>query len=513
MSLSKQFKNLYEVKILLEVSSGKENALIKKMFVIVDDLYKSGVSKAMIEFHNDNPRLVNSFKSHAKNNINNKNLIEEYQNLLSEYIRGEKINFDSDPRMSSVRELVDKYHPTVDFGDNPNLYAFMVLSEYVFSIYLLFYIFEDIDPTNNMKYGNWLVDSVFYNEAQWNRFDFSLYAFSQRRSTRYRIINFEGEFFEDIPKIKSYLETYHKAKEKNILPNDLKDITNIKSYESDGKEYTSPISIIKAISMNYDPEGINENEDVFEIIDEKLEYGVDYDIMGKEDGYILYEPLTQKAMSYMGVGTEWCTTYGEYCTNKKYRDRTPIEYDDLIILIHGETREQLQFHVDSEQYMDAMDEPIDIVSFLFEHPNLFRLLMGEHPNLLRDFMYEGKYQEEFISSTMLHDPFSDTIFLEWLKNEDPSTFRDREIDQRTFKLKFEELDNPYMLAFSLDDLKEDIGEDGSSDDDFLNKYFETSTTYLTEFDDHIKVELSKEFTKKFILEYYEVYDFKLYFYL
>ena len=47
----------------------------------------------------------------------------------------------------------------------------------------------------------------------------------------------------------------------------------------------------------------------------------DYELLHSGENWLFYRPLTQKGASYLGYSTEWCTTWGEYCLNKKNRDR------------------------------------------------------------------------------------------------------------------------------------------------------------------------------------------------
>ena len=82
-------------------------------------------------------------------------------------------------------------------------------------------------------------------------------------------------------------------------------------------------------------------------------------------------PLTQKARSYLGANTEWCTTYGEYCLNDDYKYRTPVNYDNLWILINeDDQKEKYQFHFGTEQFMD-----INLSTFLFEHEEVHEFFM------------------------------------------------------------------------------------------------------------------------------------------
>jgi len=101
----------------------------------------------------------------------------------------------------------------------------------------------------------------------------------------------------------------------------------------------------------------------------------DYEILHDGDEWIIYKPLSEKGACYLGVGTEWCTTWGPYSLNKKDTDKSNYfsRYSgDLYVIINKQNpnEEKYQFHINSEQYMNKADRPIEVGKFLNKTPEL-----------------------------------------------------------------------------------------------------------------------------------------------
>jgi len=59
-------------------------------------------------------------------------------------------------------------------------------------------------------------------------------------------------------------------------------------------------------------------KDVLLFVDE----GEDYVLLHNGNEYMIYQPLTEKGACYLGVGAEWCTTWGPLSLNPRNRDKT-----------------------------------------------------------------------------------------------------------------------------------------------------------------------------------------------
>lgn len=97
----------------------------------------------------------------------------------------------------------------------------------------------------------------------------------------------------------------------------------------------------------------------------------DYKLLHDGEDWVFYQPLTQKGASYLGYSTEWCTTWGEYCLNKKNKDRENYfkQYGSkgpLFIMINKTNpTDKYQFHFESAQYMDKDDRRINLPDFWY----------------------------------------------------------------------------------------------------------------------------------------------------
>jgi hypothetical protein len=95
----------------------------------------------------------------------------------------------------------------------------------------------------------------------------------------------------------------------------------------------------------------------------------DYKLLHQGEDWDFYQPLTIKGASYLGFSTEWCTTWGEYCLNKKYRERDNHflrhHKDGPLFIMMNKINplDKYQFHFETNQFMDPKDSRINFVEF------------------------------------------------------------------------------------------------------------------------------------------------------
>ena len=95
----------------------------------------------------------------------------------------------------------------------------------------------------------------------------------------------------------------------------------------------------------------------------------DYKLLHQGEDWDFYQPLTIKGSSYLGFSTEWCTTWGEYCLNKKYRERDNHflrhHKDGPLFIMMNKINplDKYQFHFETNQFMDPKDSRINFVEF------------------------------------------------------------------------------------------------------------------------------------------------------
>jgi hypothetical protein len=81
--------------------------------------------------------------------------------------------------------------------------------------------------------------------------------------------------------------------------------------------------------------------------------------------WIVIEASTQQAATYYGSGTRWCTVAKNSKYYKTYSNKGP-----LYININKDTQEKYQFHFPTKQFMDALDNSINLPRMLDRYPGL-----------------------------------------------------------------------------------------------------------------------------------------------
>jgi hypothetical protein len=155
-----------------------------------------------------------------------------------------------------------------------------------------------------------------------------------------------GLRLEDLEKAKEYLGYVysHKIPVDINKINELGDLYNVvKDYIA--KDTKSLSEILKVLSQD------------------------EFKVLHNGEGWYVFQPLTEKAACYLGVNTEWCTTWGPYSLNKKNKDRGNLyqryaKDGPLFIMINkSDQNDKYQFHFESKQYMDKDDRRIDTSEF------------------------------------------------------------------------------------------------------------------------------------------------------
>jgi hypothetical protein len=101
----------------------------------------------------------------------------------------------------------------------------------------------------------------------------------------------------------------------------------------------------------------------------------EFKVLHNGEKWYIFQPLTEKASCYLGVNTEWCTTWGPYSLNKKHKDRGNMfsrysPQGPLFIMIDKEDFDhKYQFHFESNQFMDRDDRKINVSKFITRPEN------------------------------------------------------------------------------------------------------------------------------------------------
>ena len=175
---------------------------------------------------------------------------------------------------------------------------------------------------------------------------------------------FKNMISEDYYKIKEDLDKFNKAKIKNKLPQDKKDINkfNIKNLgvfildELKDEEIVSNTDIIKDVKK---------------------------DVIKKDfDNWTVIIPQTEEASCYYGKGTKWCTA-----AKKGYNAFEEYHKDgNLYILINKNTQDKLQVHFQSKQIMDVYDYSVSLLDQYENNVELSKII---------NILYELELGEKF----------------------------------------------------------------------------------------------------------------------
>jgi hypothetical protein len=99
----------------------------------------------------------------------------------------------------------------------------------------------------------------------------------------------------------------------------------------------------------------------------------EYKVLLNGENWYIIQPMTERAASYIGINTEWCTTWGPYSLNPKNKDRDNYfgRYNTqgvlYIIINKSNEDDKYQFHFESKQFMNPADKQINTGDFLDEH--------------------------------------------------------------------------------------------------------------------------------------------------
>jgi hypothetical protein len=179
---------------------------------------------------------------------------------------------------------------------------------------------------------------------------------------------------EDLPKAKEYLSYVYK----HTVPLDANKIKTLADLYQVVKGYY--VKDTKSLT------------DVLQAIDES-----EYKKIFQSENWTIFVPLTEKAACYLGVNTEWCTTWGPLSLNPDYKDRTNrFDYHNqtgklYIIINNTNLNDKYQFHFPTEQFMDKEDKRIDSGKFLEKHTDIRNFFF---PSFLKDDLSQDEISLE-----------------------------------------------------------------------------------------------------------------------
>lgn len=197
---------------------------------------------------------------------------------------------------------------------------------------------ESADPTKNKQYVQWLVRTYSKGDVK----------------------------LEDvISNGADFLEVYHKAKNKKLLPADLRDINRL-NFKQLGDLATD-----KDILSKIKPK------------DKAIERGK-YKVSFENNEARVIIPEDQAAAMYYGRGTRWCTAA---TTNNQYHSHA--DDGDLLIVLPKKAEydgEKYQLHFASHQFMDQEDSEVSLRTLKERFPDLVENYLLKIEPELKDYI-------------------------------------------------------------------------------------------------------------------------------
>ena len=183
-------------------------------------------------------------------------------------------------------------------------------------------LFEDVDPTPNKQYTEWLV----------------------RRYIDGSIVRFE----DVLSTWADLLHEYHRLKTRRLLPPELMDINKFKT-EQDLKQLHKSVL------------------DIFNSTDEKVEVqkGESTEILNNSEVRIII-PNDEASACYYGQGTRWCTA----AKNNNMYDN--YDWPLFILVPKNPTHEgeKYQVQVSGGDWMDETDSPVSVIDIVNRFPTV-----------------------------------------------------------------------------------------------------------------------------------------------
>jgi hypothetical protein len=201
-------------------------------------------------------------------------------------------------------------------------------------------ILIDIDPTPNNQYTSWLIKNIiptdyksrsvgFIDDTDWHR------------------------LVDDREEIRDLIQVHFEKKQSSEFPSQYKDINKIKSISDLRKVLNKYLFSLQDATF----------DEVLERSDAKQ--GEDYELIIEDSDVRIYIPLTQKGACALGGKSDWCTTYGEYSMNPRYKNRTHNAFDNYkrdgnLYVIYSTNDEQLyQIHFGRSEFMDSENDSVN----------------------------------------------------------------------------------------------------------------------------------------------------------
>ncbi len=215
------------------------------------------------------------------------------------------------------------------------------------------------DPTTKSNkmgiYSKWLLN-LFTSKS--TKTEKSNLAKDIANTLGYRYVDLRK--LEDLYKATDYLKLYHRFKHK--LPIEQRNIDNIKSLPE----------LAKLIEPFKDPEP--------ELLSKSENKSAAF--VKSFENFDLYSPKTYEQSRDLGRGTEWCTA-ADSENGKKMFKKYKTEGRLYILISKTNPKEKYQFHFESAQLVNILDNRINISEFMDTYPDIKKYFKTKLNNIFK----------------------------------------------------------------------------------------------------------------------------------
>lgn len=197
----------------------------------------------------------------------------------------------------------------------------------------------------------------------------------------------KGNFkIEDCYKAKDYLTQFHDLKRTNILH----------SYQRDIGKLSSLPELYKIV-VKFSGTGKPQQDENYLISDRFLIKTERAKLFFENEQWLVVIPSTYEAAQFYGHNSQWCTQYPNMYESYTKDGPLYVFIDKTKLNQHWEPTRRLQFHFESNQFMNINDSSIDSLSSFFKNSD--ELICAFAPVICKNINYTNSYtdlSEDFI---------------------------------------------------------------------------------------------------------------------
>lgn len=163
---------------------------------------------------------------------------------------------------------------------------------------------------------------------------------------------------EDLYKANEYLTIYHELKNKNIIPNEYRDIGKIPD-----------LPTMYDLNSRYGGTGEVKDDEHYLLHDQYYLNTGKAEKFFENRRWMVIIPTTYESSKFYACTTQWCTRFPDNY-NHYTKDGPLYIIIDKEKLNHEDATRRYQFHFESHQFMNMNDSPINVGEFFRNNPSL-----------------------------------------------------------------------------------------------------------------------------------------------